>query len=233
MSWRRIVEVPGPERQIIRMRPSPAAAQTHRREDAHCARSSGYGNWGVEVKLRWRAFSEGKRGWGDWIRVVGCRFGTDMGNGTEARVGKCGLSAQPGARFLLWGEPGGEMVFGGAFWGGFSGLWGRPSRHLEGLAGPLGFAPLRVGHNTVLGRTWAMVLKPGSESVDCRLSQEHASCCGVNLAGKWFLGGPFGAALVAYGVALRGISKARLDLWGLPRCGSVTIPFWDGNGHRY
>ena len=188
MSWRRIVEVPGPERQIIRMRPSPAAAQTHRREDAHCARSSGYGNWGVEVKLRWRAFSEGKRGWGDWIRVVGCRFGTDMGNGTEARVGKCGLSAQPGARFLLWGEPGGEMVFGGAFWGGFSGLWGRPSRHLEGPAGPLGFAPLRVGHNTVLGRKRASVLKPWSESVDCRLGQEHVSCCGVNLAGEWFLG---------------------------------------------
>ena len=51
--------------------------------------------------------------------------------------------------------------------------------------------------------------------------------------GEMVFGGPFGAALVAYGVALRGISKAWLDLWGLPRCGSVTIPFWDGNGQWY
>ena len=72
---------------------------------------------GVEVNFGAGLYERGKRGRGDWDS--GCSrdcFGTEVGIGTAGRVERCGLLAREGARYLLWGEPGGEMGGRGASW---------------------------------------------------------------------------------------------------------------------
>ncbi len=114
MSWRRIVEVPGRERQIFRMRPSPAAAQTHRREDAHCARNSGYGNLGVEVNqgtglYKWFEREGSVLEW-RWASVLQARS-----DRVDFWLGKA-LAACYGVNLA-----------GARFWGvGLLGCWSRP-----------------------------------------------------------------------------------------------------------
>ena len=72
-----------------------------------------------------------------------------------------------GVRFLLWGEPGRE-VFGGV-WGGFR-------------LGALGLGPgLDLGD--VRCRSLGGIVLSSGGGIE-----EFVSCCGVNLAGEWFLG---------------------------------------------